>query len=441
MTFLLYIAESSLLTTVLFLAYNYAGYGETWYKWERIWFYVMLTGALVLPLIHIPIPFEATRPTGVPDMSGLLGENLWVTGPAQSPEISSRNLAGVANLILLIYISGVGYKALLIILRLLALRKLYIVGEKRHRGGFTYITSDKIRAHFSFFHLVFMKPVTAGTEDVARIEKHEAIHARQLHSLDLLIFSFYEALTWFNPVNRYLIRSLKEMHEYIVDHELISDGAKAAYSTLLLNTARQNDTRHAKGISAGSETGRRIRHIFSADSIWLRKVKFLIMFPALLVVMSSFSLVRTLTTPPAPRNNTLAPIFIFPVSMPFNVVTPYFVGQRVHEARHNLFYEVSHPEITIMTADHQPVYSPADATISSIDTFDNWGVAELSIRLEHKNGFESLLKGLEAAVVKTGEQVSQGDTVGFTGDHRLYPHFSYRLMFREKPIDPMLFTK
>jgi TonB family protein len=52
------------------------------------------------------------------------------------------------------------------------------------------------------------------------ILRHESVHIRQLHSLDILLVEILKVGFWFNPVLWFYKRSLQEVHEYLADEEV-----------------------------------------------------------------------------------------------------------------------------------------------------------------------------------------------------------------------------
>ena len=62
------------------------------------------------------------------------------------------------------------------------------------------------------------------------------VHARQWHSVDVLLIEIVMIINWFNPVV-YLYRfAIKYIHEFIADKQVIQSGTdKADYAMLLLN--------------------------------------------------------------------------------------------------------------------------------------------------------------------------------------------------------------
>lgn len=91
----------------------------------------------------------------------------------------------------------------------------------------------------------FFKKISLG-ENVPQssvVAEHEAVHATQWHSLDVMIIETVMIINWFNPVV-YLYRfAIKYIHEFIADRQVIEQGTdKVDYALLLLSQTFETDT-------------------------------------------------------------------------------------------------------------------------------------------------------------------------------------------------------
>jgi TonB family protein len=90
-------------------------------------------------------------------------------------------------------------------------------------------------AAFSFFKKVFIDP---QLPQQAVIRRHEQIHVRQLHSMDVLFFELLGTILWINPVIYLYKRTIRDIHEYLADAEAAGvQGDKQEYALLLLSKA------------------------------------------------------------------------------------------------------------------------------------------------------------------------------------------------------------
>ncbi|RZA01321.1 MAG: TonB family protein, partial [Sphingobacteriaceae bacterium] len=84
----------------------------------------------------------------------------------------------------------------------------------------------------------FFKKISLGNNvsNQSVIAEHEQVHASQWHSVDVMIIEIVMIINWFNPVV-YLYRfSIKYIHEFIADRQVLQSGTdKADYALLLLS--------------------------------------------------------------------------------------------------------------------------------------------------------------------------------------------------------------
>jgi TonB family protein len=84
----------------------------------------------------------------------------------------------------------------------------------------------------------FFKKISLGKDlaDNDLIAAHEQVHAKQWHSVDVMIIETVMIINWFNPVV-YLYRfAIKFIHEFIADRNVVQAGTdKADYALLLLS--------------------------------------------------------------------------------------------------------------------------------------------------------------------------------------------------------------
>ncbi|MGZ3755350.1 MAG: TonB family protein [Mucilaginibacter sp.] len=95
------------------------------------------------------------------------------------------------------------------------------------------INKPEPSAAFSFF-----KKISLGKDLIKEdaIVAHEQVHARQWHSLDVLLIETVMIINWFNPVVYFYRFAIKQIHEFIADQQALQTGAdKAEYALLLLS--------------------------------------------------------------------------------------------------------------------------------------------------------------------------------------------------------------
>ena len=97
---------------------------------------------------------------------------------------------------------------------------------------------------FSFFNLLFInKALHSDNNSSRQIIKHEEIHIKQLHSVDVLLVETLIIFQWFNPFTYILRNAIAENHEYLADRGTIAAIENISeYKVLVLSHSIQQRT-------------------------------------------------------------------------------------------------------------------------------------------------------------------------------------------------------
>jgi len=91
---------------------------------------------------------------------------------------------------------------------------------------------------FSFFNVVFIGDAMALSHDEkSKIIRHEAVHAAEFHSLDILLVNLLGILFWFNPVMKTYRKLLVQLHEFEADARSVELHEVDDYCDLLAKVA------------------------------------------------------------------------------------------------------------------------------------------------------------------------------------------------------------
>lgn len=125
----------------------------------------------------------------------------------------------VEQIILIGYIAGCAFLSVRLIWRLFRLKDL--------------MAQPQPNVSYSFFRKI---KLGNDIKNDGAIAVHEQVHARQWHSLDVLLMEAVLIINWFNPV-AYLYRiTIKHIHEFIADKHTLSEGInKEEYAFMLLS--------------------------------------------------------------------------------------------------------------------------------------------------------------------------------------------------------------
>src|SRR5690606_25501400 len=106
-----------------------------------------------------------------------------------------------------------------------------------HWSVYTYRMTSDITSPFSFWKNIYLNPQSHSEAEYDSIFKHEYIHVKEFHTLDILVSEIILVLFWYNPVCWLLRKSVGENIEFITDKMVLSSGInKQHYQYSLLNS-------------------------------------------------------------------------------------------------------------------------------------------------------------------------------------------------------------
>lgn len=144
------------------------------------------------------------------------------------------------NLLPRLYFLGLGLLTLALGFRLLFLLALHL--RSRPNGDGTYRLlhpGAKSGQAFTFGRQLYFSIDVPDDPDFDHILAHERIHARQLHSLDILLSEAFLCIFWFHPAAWWLRTNLRANLEYLVDTQVVRTGTdRRSYQLALLRQSQ-----------------------------------------------------------------------------------------------------------------------------------------------------------------------------------------------------------
>jgi hypothetical protein len=218
---LMYFFEAGICLALFYFIYWVFLKKETFFAFNRFFLILSIPVSFIIPLVRIPSPF----------LTSSLTEDTYILTQPAGIQIDRP---GAPDILWLIYLLGVGlfflrfsYK----IIQLFILIKRY--GYQKHLG-IKIVFIDKNTTPFSFFNFLFINKSNFSDQDFNRIIAHELVHAKQYHSIDMILLECLTIFQWFNPFVWPYKKSLRETHEYLADNAVIAQGcSKAKYQLLI----------------------------------------------------------------------------------------------------------------------------------------------------------------------------------------------------------------
>ncbi|REE82855.1 TonB-like protein [Lutibacter oceani] len=264
-----------LLFQALFLAiYDLFLQKETFFKWNRIYLLVTPFLSFLIPLLK----FETLQKSIPQDYIVLLPtvflnpEEIILKSTATAPTIS---------LLPILFGLGVAVFAFLFLVRLFKIIKLITSSKIIKNETYNLVLLKKKQSAFSFFNYIFINKYLLENEEL-EIIKHELVHCKQRHTIDLLVFELLKIVLWFNPLIYIFQKRITLLHEYISDAEVVKETNKNTYFNKLLSEAfNVENISFINQFFKHSLIKKRIAMITKNKSQKIMQLKYLLIIPVL----------------------------------------------------------------------------------------------------------------------------------------------------------------
>lgn len=227
-----YLLESNLYLGIFYLLYRLLLSRETHYALNRAYLLFSCLVSFALPVLQLGF----LKPTALQPVFTVIQMPVNAVAASVNP-VQATPQPGFSwtEGLFYLYLAGTLIFALLLVVKLLRLFVLISKQSSEANGAYKLVEISGSTIAFSFFSTVFIGADAGNRETIIR---HEMVHIRQKHSIDILLLEFIRIVSWFNPVVYLLQNSLKAVHEYIADEKTASAETSAlAYSAFLVNNA------------------------------------------------------------------------------------------------------------------------------------------------------------------------------------------------------------
>lgn len=197
----------------------------------------------------------------------------------------------------------------------------------RHKNQnlFHVLLKTPVTPHTFFSYIFLHRQKFENNEIPKEVLDHEATHARELHSIDVLFIELLQVIFWFNPLLYFIKQSIKLNHEFLADRAVLTNGADLSQyqKTLLAFSSSANSPTMANSINYSSFKKRFtvMKTHTSRSGVWLRSLLLLPLLAGLIYSFSSTEMVEkpiselkadyaTTYLKGAARNNTKAFVLI-----------------------------------------------------------------------------------------------------------------------------------
>ena len=111
------------------------------------------------------------------------------------------------------------------------------VNEKIKKNSYTEVLLKQLEPPHTFFNYIFFNRDKIKAKTIPdEVVLHEASHARQKHSLDILFVEILQIVFWFNPLLYFIKKDIKLNHEFLADAEVLNNDIESTHYKKILLT-------------------------------------------------------------------------------------------------------------------------------------------------------------------------------------------------------------
>ncbi|MDB5241944.1 MAG: hypothetical protein JWP57_2569 [Spirosoma sp.] len=213
---------------------------ETFFEANRLALWLGLIASLVMPLVQLPDWRPQPVKAVMQQTARVIVPQVFTNPPALQPDVTNRfpygraqpafperlvrsgwswqlGLIGLYLTVLIVLLVRFGF-------RLLALMRLIRQSVQEPYDDFILVRNTGVTSPFSFFGWVVLNPNQHTPNELENILRHERVHVRAWHSVDMLGAELLSIVFWFNPA-AYLFRQLvHQTLEFSADRAVLAEG-------------------------------------------------------------------------------------------------------------------------------------------------------------------------------------------------------------------------
>jgi hypothetical protein len=277
-----YLLKVSISLTAVYLFYKLLLGRLTFYQWNRWYLLGYSVVCFFLPLMNI-YGWMDRHASGqllkfVPAMhswtsqAAVLAEDKWT----------------VFDGLLLVFVAGVTIMLARIIVQFFSLHRMHQRARLLTDEGIKLYEVNYPIIPFSFGMSVFIHPEQHDEAELRDIIRHEMVHVREHHTIDILFTEILVALNWFNPFAWLLRQAIRQNLEFIADRQVLEHGLdRKQYQHLLLKVIGQQQFSIASHLNF-SALKKRITMMNKIRSARVHLIKFLFAIPIVAVLLLAF---------------------------------------------------------------------------------------------------------------------------------------------------------
>lgn len=293
---LAYFLKVNVAIALFYAFYRLFFYKDTFFSWRRTALLCFFAVSAAVPLLNIQTWITEQEPmVAMADLyaTTVLPEFTLETEVASTDWRSLiREYAGI------LYWGVAALLALRFMIQLAGIIRLACRCRQVRIAGVNVHLLPQADGPFSFFRWIFVHPSSHTEEELSEILTHEQTHARQWHSIDVIISELACIFCWFNPFAWLMKREIRTNLEYMADARVLEHGYDSkTYQYHLLGLSHQKAAATIYNSFNVLPLKKRIKMMNKKRTREIGRTKYLMFLPlaALLMIVSNIEAVARTT--------------------------------------------------------------------------------------------------------------------------------------------------
>ncbi|MEM5539180.1 M56 family metallopeptidase [Olleya sp. AS48] len=298
----LLLLKSSVCLLALLLFYKVALEPLSIHKFKRVYLLVAVAVAAIIPFITFVKYVDHT----FDNSSFIFDTSATIPLDTNFKIVEETNYLSI--ILWSIYALGVGLFFIRFCANLFKIVSKIRKHTKVKSQSFINVLMEHLEIPHTFFNYIFLNKNKFENKQIpAEVLLHEQTHAKQKHSLDIIIIELLQVVFWFNPLVYWLKKEVKLNHEFLADQHVINQGINTkTYQTILLQfSSNQQELALANAINYSS-IKKRFTLMNTQTPTKTKWIRSLLLLPLLALLLYSFSSTKEVEKEVIPKAETKA---------------------------------------------------------------------------------------------------------------------------------------
>jgi beta-lactamase regulating signal transducer with metallopeptidase domain len=212
---------------------------DTFHKMIRYYFGGGLMFSYIAPFIQLDFrilpPTQFIPPAIIRNISDISEIYRHVEQQLPQTTVQWWQQYSFTNILTAIFVAGMVIMLIRFVIQYISLSYLNAYQQHRYKT-YKILNIDGLIKPFSFGKRIYINPKLHTVKELDEIIRHELIHIRQYHSIDIIVSAINRCIFWWNPFVWILNEDIRNNLEYIVDNEMLRNGInRKHYQYHLLN--------------------------------------------------------------------------------------------------------------------------------------------------------------------------------------------------------------